>query len=165
MKIIYCDGSSLGNPGRGGFGIVAIDTSKKLFWEYGGSFNHVTNNQMELEALIFSLKLILKSFGKNHSDNKFEIRLDSKYVIQSVTEWLPTWVKNDWKNSEKKQVLNKDRFEVILHLLSEVKKNGIIITYTHVYGHTGEEWNERVDSIAKDFAMKKDRQLCKAEKF
>jgi ribonuclease HI len=102
-KIIYCDGSSLGNPGPGGFGVVALDQERKKVWEYGGSKNPTTNNQMELAACQFALKLILKSFEQSGTDS-FELRLDSKYVIQGVTEWSKNWIKNNWKTAGKKKV-------------------------------------------------------------
>lgn len=147
MKIIYCDGSSLGNPGLGGYGVVAIDTEKKLAWEYGKGYKHATNNQMELQATIFGLKLIDKSEGEN-----FEMRLDSKYVIQGATDWIKGWVANNWKNSQKKEVLNKELWQEILELMKSVKSQNKKIKWTHVYGHTGEKWNERVDEIAKAHA-------------
>ena len=116
-KIIYCDGSSLGNPGKAGFGVVAIDTEKKLVWEYGDAEKIATNNQMELAACIFALKLILKSDA-----TIFELRLDSKYVILGATEWIKGWVKNNWKNSQKKEVANKAMWQEILRLMMEIKE-------------------------------------------
>jgi ribonuclease HI len=170
MKIIYCDGSSLGNPGRGGWGVVAIDTEKKLFWEYGGNADNATNNQMELSACIFALKLILKSADNgatktNAKELKYELRLDSKYVIQGTTEWMSGWVKNGWKNSQKKTVLNKELWQEILLLKKEIEKKKIKIIWTHVYGHTGVEWNEKVDTIAKAFASKENIDLRKGESY
>lgn len=150
-KIIYCDGSSLGNPGRGGWGVVALDTTKKLIWEFGEKVDLATNNQMELSATIFALKLILKSSADQNS-KEFEMRLDSKYVIQGTTEWLKNWVKNNWKNSQKKEVLNKEYWQEIYKLTNEIKNQSIKIKWTHVYGHTGEKWNERVDEIARGLA-------------
>ena len=146
-KIIYCDGSSLGNPGPGGWAVVAIDTEKKLVWEYGEGSKLATNNQMELHACLFALKLILQSSGKN-----FELRLDSKYVIQGVTEWSKGWVKNGWKNAQKKEVVNKEIWQAILKQKSLIDEKEIKLKWTHVYGHTGEEWNERCDEIAKAMA-------------
>ncbi len=160
MKIIYCDGSSLGNPGRGGWGVVAIDTEKKLFWEYGDRAEVATNNQMELSACIFALKLILKSTGKI-----FELRLDSKYVIQGTTEWMNGWVKNNWKNSQKKEVLNKELWQEILKLKNEIENKKIKLIWTHVYGHTGEKWNERVDEIARKLAAKETLNLHKGHSY
>lgn len=168
MKIIYCDGSSLGNPGPGGFGVVALDMDKKLFWEYGGAQNPATNNQMELAACIYALKLILKSSENSQTNevkkNSYELKLDSKYVIQGTTEWLPNWVKNNWKNSQKKDVLNKEYWVQILKLMEEIKEKNIKVKWTHVYGHTGVEWNERVDIIAKTFASGQEQVLKKGAK-
>jgi ribonuclease HI len=164
-KIIYCDGSSLGNPGPGGFGVVALDVSHKVFWEFGEGFKNATNNQMELAATIFSLNLILKSHQNDKKNLNFEIRTDSKYVIQGSTEWLKNWVKNNWKNSQKKEVLNKGEWQKILGLLAEIETRKIKIKWTHVYGHTGEKWNERVDEIAKSFAGGEKLKLAKAEKY
>lgn len=159
-KIIYCDGSSLGNPGRGGFGVVAIDTEKKLVWEYGGNFPNATNNRMELEACLFALKLIIKSMQNskeniaqnNIQTNSYELKLDSKYVIQGVTEWSKNWIKNGWKNAQKKEVINKDIWQEILKLKNELDIKKVNLIWSHVYGHSGEFWNERVDEIARKSA-------------
>jgi ribonuclease HI len=165
-KIIYCDGSSLGNPGPAGFGVVAIDSQRKLVWEYGGGFKKATNNQMELAACIFSLKLILKSVGEEISrGGEFELRLDSKYVIQGATVWSKGWLKNGWKNAQKKEVLNKEYWQEILGLISEIETKRIKLVWTHVYGHTGETWNERCDEIAKGMASGENLVLKKGEKF
>jgi ribonuclease HI len=37
--------------------------------------------------------------------------------------------------------------------------------WSHVYGHTGEIWNERVDEIARSFASDKEPILRKGEKY
>lgn len=167
MKIIYCDGSSLGNPGPGAWAVVALDTDKKLVWEYGEKRDNVTNNQMELQACIFALKLILTSSQKaNKKDtytSTYELRLDSKYVIQGATEWLNNWVKNNWKNSQKKVVLNKDLWQEVLDLKNHINSLHVKLKWTHVYGHSGEEWNERVDEIARTLASNKQIVLRKGE--
>lgn len=166
MKIIYCDGSSLGNPGPAGYGVVAIDTEKKLVWEFGGASKKATNNQMELAGCISALKLILKSFNnKKDEEQKFELRLDSKYVIQGATEWSKGWLKNGWKNAQKKDVLNKEYWQEILKLKNEIEARNIKIFWTHVYGHTGETWNERCDVIAKSMASGEKITLRKGEQY
>lgn len=164
MKIIYADGSSLGNPGEAGFGVVAIDTERKKVWEYGEYLGKKTNNQAELSACIFILQLILKSGSKNN-EKKFEVRLDSQYVIKGATIWTKSWVKNNWKNSQKKDVENKELWEQILYLKKEIEAEEIKILWSHVYGHTGEIWNERVDEIAKNAALQKNQILRKGEKY
>ena len=171
MKIIYCDGSSLGNPGPAGWAVVAIDSHTKKVWEWGGREDRATNNQMELTATIVALEKILNSHRKDlknldevseenykpirDESSVFELRLDSKYVLQGATEWMAGWIKNGWKNSQKKQVLNKNLWLQVSRLLDKIKQEGISLRWAHVYGHTGEIWNERCDEIAKSFASKK----------
>lgn len=170
MKVIYADGSSLGNPGKAGFGVVALDTERKKVWEWGEGLGVRTNNQAELSACIFLLQVILKSAvkigqqkGKTEkeilNEKKFEVRLDSQYVIKGVTMWTKNWVKNDWKNSQKKDVENKELWEQILYLKNECENVDVKILWSHVYGHKGEIWNERVDEIARSFAAGKELKL------
>jgi ribonuclease HI len=160
MRTIYADGSSLGNPGRGGWAFLVIDDERKLIWEFGGSREDVTNNQMELEALIQALAQIQKS----KSTGKVEIKLDSEYVLKGATIWSKNWVKNNWIKADKKPVLNKAEWQLIVQLLEEADEAGFVITFTHVYGHTGEIWNERVDQIAKAKAKKEEIYLRQSEK-
>jgi ribonuclease HI len=162
-KIIYCDGSSLGNPGAGGWGVLILkknekygeqNTNEKKYKveaELGGGEKNTTNNKMELQALIEVLKYAIKNFDHNL---KIELRLDSQYVINGATLWYKNWVKNNWKKADKKEVLNKEYWKEIISLLEKIKNKNITIKWTHVYGHTGEKGNERVDVIAKSWAEK-----------
>jgi ribonuclease HI len=154
MKIIYADGSSLGNPGKAGFGIVFINTEKRLVWEFGGRVEKATNNQMELLGLATALEKIAHLKNCN-----VEVRLDSEYVIKGTTEWVKGWVKKGWKNSQKKDVVNRELWEQIIAAKKVLEDNGVYLSFKHVYGHTGEKWNERVDEIAKGFAGSKDLKL------
>ena len=53
---IYTDGSSRGNPGPGGFGIVMkFGTNEKTVSK---GFRLTTNNRMELLAVIHALELV-----------------------------------------------------------------------------------------------------------
>ena len=61
MLNIYVDGSSHGNPGTGGFGVVIINNNK-LEYAFGEQFNNVTNNQMELRAIIHALELMKERY-------------------------------------------------------------------------------------------------------
>lgn len=147
-KIIYADGSSLGNPGRGGWAYLVIDQEVGATWEGGGAENVATNNQMELKAMLESLKFLKSS----KRVGQVEYRLDSQYVIKGITEWSSGWVKNGWRTAAKKPVLNDSLWKEILQEMKEVKDLGFKITFNHVYGHTGEEYNERVDTIARTLA-------------
>ena len=145
--IIYTDGSSRGNPGRGGWAAVIIenksDTQKELVREIGGREDDTTNNRMEMLAAIEGLK--------NTSENsEVEIYSDSEYLIKGITIWIKNWEKNNWRTKDKKPVLNKDLW---LKLIEEINKRSVI--WKKVLGHSGDKYNERCDEIATSFADNK----------
>ena len=138
--IIWTDGSSRGNPGRGGFGAVVIEND--FVKEFGGFEDQTTNNRMEIKSAIVALK--------NCQNNLASIYTDSSYLVSAMTSWIFSWQKNNWmkKSSDRnEEVLNKDLF---LELL-EVSK-GKKVEWIKVSGHSGIPLNERCDVIAKSFA-------------
>ena len=52
---IFTDGSCSGNPGPGGWGVVAVENNKIIKQKFG-SAEHTTNNKMELTALCEAMK-------------------------------------------------------------------------------------------------------------
>lgn len=139
--IIYTDGAASGNPGPAGWGTVLIE-GKEIF-EIGGRNKHATNNQMELTAPIEALKYL----KKRKIIMPIEIFSDSKYVILGITEWIKNWMKNNWRNANKKPVLNRELWEELHELDTELKPKWI-----YVEGHNGDKYNERADAIATSFA-------------
>ena len=132
---IFTDGSSRGNPGPGGYGIVMIYGKKRK--ELSQGFKLTTNNRMELMAIIVALEF-LKS-------NKFKVHIfsDSKYVIDSITKgWLYKWNRNNFKGKK-----NKDLWLKYLKVSGEYE-----IRYTWVKGHAGHFENERCDTLAVEAA-------------
>ncbi len=142
--LIFSDGSSLGNPGNGGFGTIVIQ-NQRLVTEIGGYEKNTTNNRMELTGLLSGLRMIEKLEGD------VLCCTDSQYVINSVTKWLNGWKKNNWKTSTKTPVLNKDLIEQIDRIIEAHKKIGEI-NFKYVPGHVGVSGNERCDQIATTFA-------------
>lgn len=138
--IVYTDGSSLGNPGPGGWGAVILYPDKQVE-ELGGRNLHTTNNKMELTAPIEALKKISKR------KEPIFIYTDSSYVINGITKWVKGWQKKGWKTIAKKEVLNKELWEKLLKLSSKHR-----ISWHHVRAHQGVPANERVDLIATSFA-------------
>lgn len=136
--IIYTDGASRGNPGRGGWGaIIANDYEVR---EIGGSDPYTTNNKMELTAAIEALKLL--EFGMQAT-----VHTDSEYVMKGQTQWISNWLKNGWKTAAKKPVENQDLWKDLL-----TASAGKTIEWRYVAGHSGHEANDRVDEIATRFA-------------
>ena len=143
--IIYTDGSSKGNPGPGGWGVIIFyrDNVKEM----GGREEMTTNNRMEIKAAIEALKNIPQN-------SEIEIHTDSEYLMKGITIWINNWQKNNWKTRNKKAVLNRDLWE---KLLAETEKRKI--EWKKVLGHSGHKFNERCDDIATGFADGKNVKL------
>ena len=134
---IYTDGACSGNPGPGGWGAVIFDEQKEQY-DISGKEKNTTNNRMELVAPIMALKKI-----KSKSD--VTIFTDSIYVKNGITEWIKKWKKNDWNNSNKKPVKNKDLW-VTLNKATEKK----LIFWKWVKAHAGNKYNELADKLATE---------------
>jgi len=130
---LYSDGSSLGNPGPGGYG--GILEYRDRHKEYSGAEAHTTNNRMELLGVIEGLKLLKEPC-------RVEVVSDSSYVVKAINEWLVGWVKRGFK-----KVKNVDLWEEYLEVSSIHE-----VTGTWVRGHNGHHQNERCDELARDEA-------------
>ena len=138
MIKIYTDGSCLTNPGDGGWAaIININGEIK---KISGNEKNTTNNRMELMAPINALKYI-------YSKDPIEIFTDSKYVKNGITEWINTWVLNNWKTSNKEDVKNKDLW-IELYKLNQ----SLNVKWNWVKAHAGDTLNEEVDMLAKEAA-------------
>ena len=137
---LYSDGSSLGNPGAGGWGTIL--KYKESVKELSGGNPHTTNNIMELTGVVEGLKALKEPC-------EVEVISDSKYVVQGINEWLSNWEKNNWRTAGKSPVKNLELWKEYL----EVSKKHTI-NATWVKGHAGHIVNERCDVLAKNEAQK-----------
>ncbi len=138
MIKIWTDGSCLGNPGPGGWGFIATDGTHIA--ERCGGEKMTTNNQMELTAVIRAL-----TAAQKHSE--IEIHTDSQYVKNGMETWIKNWRKNNWRTADRKPVKNRELWQKLDELASRIK-----IHWVWVRGHNGEEFNERVDDLARTAA-------------
>ena len=93
--IVYTDGSSRGNPGPGGYGIVMQKFGSNYMKEFSEGYRRTTNNRMELLAVIISLEKIKKENQVVH------VYTDSKYISNSVEKkWIFCWEKKNFKNKK-----------------------------------------------------------------
>jgi ribonuclease HI len=133
---IFTDGSSLGNPGPGGWcAILRYKNHEKII---SGGENFTTNNKMELKAVIEALKLLKEPCIIN-------LYSDSTYVLKGIEEWLENWVAKNFKN-----VKNKEMWQELYRL-----KQTHIINTNWIKGHSGHKENEICDKIAKEEAEKR----------
>lgn len=138
--VLYADGSSLGNPGPGGWcGIIKCGDKEKVI---SGGESYTTNNRMELTAVIKSLEALREPC-------EVVLKTDSKYVVEGLKSWLDSWIERNWKNSSGKEVMNKDLWERLDSLRKFHKINP-----EWIKGHSSDPDNERCDRIAKKEAMK-----------
>lgn len=148
MKIvIYTDGSSRGNPGRGGWSAIVMTEDEVV--ELGGREDLTTNNRMELLGAIHGLKEIDSG---STPVKEVEVLTDSQYVKKGMTEWINGWIKRNWVGSTKKPVLNRDLWELLKKEEERLTSYGVPITWTYVRGHAGVPLNERADTIATSCA-------------
>jgi len=141
--IIYTDGACKGNPGPGGWGAILRSmghAEKELF---GGELL-TTNNRMEMTAVIEALSAL-----KRPCD--VAIYIDSKYVLQGMTEWLPGWKAKGWMTAAKQPVKNVDLWQKLDTL---VNASGHTIEWLWVKGHAGDPGNERADALANMGVLK-----------
>lgn len=128
---IYTDGSSRGNPGPGGYGIIL--RAGPHYKEMSAGYRLTTNNRMELLSVIVALET-LKNPG-----SQVVVFSDSKYVVDSITKgWVFGWVKKDFKDKK-----NRDLWERFLRIYPKHK-----VQFRWIRGHNDHPQNERCDQLA-----------------
>jgi ribonuclease HI len=134
--VIYTDGSSRGNPGPGGFGVVLMWGPKRK--EMSAGYRLTTNNRMELLGVITALESLTKK------DIPLTIYTDSQYIVKAVQEgWLTKWVRTNFAGGKK----NKDLWMRFYNLAKDYK-----ITFKWVKGHADNPFNNRCDELATQAA-------------
>jgi len=137
---VYTDGSCLGNPGTGGWAFLILNDGR--ITNHFGYQLDTTNNQMELTAAINALEFIKEN-------DEIILFTDSIYLKNGITSWITNWKKNNWKNSQKKEVKNIDLW-IKLDVLNSQKK----IIWKWVKAHDINDHNNRVDLLAREAAEK-----------
>lgn len=138
MIYIYTDGSSRGNPGPGGYGVII--KYQDSFKEISQGYRQTTNNRMELLAVIVGLEN-LKSLYKD----QITVFSDSKYVIDAIEKgWLKNWLKTDFKGKK-----NSDLWKRFWEVYKKYQ-----VSFHWIKGHNGHPENERCDKLALSSSYK-----------
>lgn len=128
---IYTDGSALGNPGKGGFGVVLISGPYRR--EVSQGYRLTTNNRMELLAVIVALEM-LKFEGSNVT-----LYSDSQYVVNAVEKgWVFGW--------ERKAFAGRKNADLWIRFLRIYRKHKV--RFVWVKGHADTVENNRCDQLA-----------------
>ncbi len=142
--IAFTDGSSLGNPGPGGYGIVIMDTEKKVMKQFSEGFRLTTNNRMELMAVIVTLEKL------KFPNTEITIYTDSKYVADSIEKkWVFGW--------EKKGFAKKKNPDLWRRFLILYRKHKVKVQW--IKGHAGNKYNEMADELAVKAANSTDLKI------
>jgi len=136
----YTDGSCLGNPGPGGWAYL-INKDPKI--ENFGGKDITTNNVMEMTAIIKVLEKCLEL-----GITSIRVFTDSNYVRMGLTEWSKNWERNGWKTVKGDDVKNKEEWVKMIELMRKFE----IVDIKWVKAHNGNINNERVDTLARDYA-------------
>lgn len=125
---LITDGAYSSARDQGGIGLVFLRENEKIL-EYSKMYKSVTNNQMELGAVIVGLRLIKKPI------ESLTIITDSMYVIGcAIKGWKRKKNVELWKEFDK-------QYERVKTLCPS-------ICFEHTKGHNGDKWNEYCDKLA-----------------
>jgi ribonuclease HI len=120
--LVYADGSCLGNPGPGGWGVVVRDPNGNVT-ELNGHEDATTNNRMELMGAIEGLRA-------TQPGSDVILRTDSQYVVKSMTlNWKRNKNQDLWKQLDDVASVRHVKFE-------------------WVRGHGDDPINNRADELA-----------------
>jgi ribonuclease HI len=132
---VFTDGSSIPNPGRGGWGFVWVEEGEVREQRHGQE-PATTNNRMELQALIEAYKLL-------PADENTTLFTDSRLCVNTITSWAPKWQSKGWK---KKNGLIKN-LELVQELYA-LDRAHPHCSVEWIAAHAGNRWNEYADSLA-----------------
>ena len=147
MIEVYIDGSSKGNPGPGGAGIVIQDkATHETLAIHGIPLGHVKNNQAEFLALKHAL-IELNTRGLSH--DPVNVLTDSQLVVGIFSQ--------NWRA--------RANLELVMEIRDLIKEFSQL-TFAYVRGHNGNQDNELADSLAQEAAESQKgikRQLTRKE--
>lgn len=132
---VFTDGSSVPNPGPGGWGVVYV-IDNEIIAERHGHDPDTTNNRMELTALLEALDLIPEGTPTT-------VYSDSNLAIRTITEWAAGWEKRGWKRKSG-PVENLD----LVKKVYVGYKRRPEVTLQWIKAHVGFRWNEYADELA-----------------
>ena len=138
---IYTDGSCLSNgssENTGGFGVVVLNDNEEFLTCYQKKGVNTTNNREELKAILYALL----EYGKMRPAPI--VYSDSAYCVNTLTQWIFGWARNNWLKSDNKPPENLDLIKAYYNFL----EIGYQIDLRKIKGHNGHEWNELADQLA-----------------
>ena len=83
---------------------------------------------------------------ENYGDQEQPVIIysDSSYCVNTFTNWMWTWKRNNWKRAKNKPVENLD----LVRKYDSLVGDGFITILKKVPGHAGIQYNELADQLA-----------------
>ncbi|KAF8215088.1 ribonuclease H-like domain-containing protein [Mycena galopus ATCC 62051] len=114
-----------------------------------------TSQRAELLAALYGLDMLIDTAVNDHSASRapecahlareYVVVADSEYVVKGITEWVPEWKRNNWKNRQGDIPKNLDLFQRLDNNVSYYERQGFKIQFFHVR----RELNTLADELAK----------------
>ena len=131
---IYTDGSSIGNPGPGGWGAVIVQRNERR--EMSGAFPWTDISEMELLAAVEALHSI-------PAGARIELYSDSELLIHGMRGLVFCWRDQGWRNRRGARLQHRDLWTQLMRLDSELR-----IEWRWLRGHNGHPLQTRADALA-----------------
>ena len=135
--VFYTDGSAHPNPGPGGFGVVTVDPKGEVIETYAKHCDNTTNNAEEMKSILYA------AYRARLAGESAVIYSDSAYAINTFTNWMYSWERNNWTKSDGKVPENLDLVKAFFDLSKTMD-----INFIKVKGHKGNKYNELADKLA-----------------
>ena len=152
---IYTDGSCYSGPRRGGMGILFVVVNEEgnevVFEEKPLGYRNATNQQMELQACIHSLKVLTGRYCPFDASlyQKVIIKTDSTYVVENVRNARFSWPKSRWNTRDGTPVANTAQWKELIKRVDALPQR---VEFRWVKGHKASTYNKRADRLAKESA-------------
>ena len=135
---IFTDGSAIGNPGPGGWGVVVIQGKER--WEMSGARPWATVSEMELVAAVQALRSL-------RGRARIELHSDSEYLIYGMRSFVSRWQRQGWRNRRGAQLQHRELWMELIGL-----NTSLPIRWMWIKGHSGHRDQSRADKLAYEAA-------------
>jgi len=146
LVAIYADESCIGNgrdgdnPGGAGGLIEWLhpESDEVTRCDYWISEPSTTNNRMALRSVIEAFRAL----SRNGNSYRVVFTSDSKYIVEGMNAWLPTWKARGWKKKGG-PILNLELWKEADAAVSRHESQ-----FRWVHGHAGHPQNEYANLLA-----------------
>ena len=135
---IFTDGSAIGNPGPGGWGVVVIQGKKR--WEMSGAYPWTTISEMELVAAVQALRSV-------EGRARIELHSDSEYLDYGMRAFVFRWLRQGWRNRRGTEPKHRELWTELIEL-----NTSLPIRWKWIKGQSGHRDQSRTDELAYEAA-------------